>query len=201
MTYVEAPTEFGGGMPSVFLAGGITDCADWQAEAREHLERLDVAVLNPRRANFPIHDPSAAQRQIDWEYRHLRFADIILFWFAGGPSIQPIALYELGAHATSGKPIAVGCDPTYLRRADVLYQLALVRPELTVFDSLADTCEAVAGFLAHERSRCRHCGVYIRRSPGPPGITLHWWRTLDGDLGCPKNRDYVGPHEPVEVAL
>lgn len=147
MTYIEAPTEFRGGMPSVFLAGGITDCVDWQADARNRLDGPNRAILNPRRANFPIHDPSAAQQQIDWEYRHLQLAQVVLFWFAGGPSVQPIALYELGAHAIAGKPLAVGCDASYLRRSDVFYQLGHVRPGLTIFDSLAETCQAAASLL------------------------------------------------------
>jgi hypothetical protein len=193
VTYIEAPTEFRGGMPSVFLAGEITDCPDWQAAALSYLDGPDVAVLNPRRADFPIHDPSATQQQIDWEYRHLRHASVILFWFAGGPSIQPIALYELGAHAASGKPLVVGCDPDYLRRADVLYQLGHVRPELTVFVSLAATCQAAADLLVHGWGHCRHCGIFIRRSTGPRG----WWRGADddGSLICPQNGG-TGPHEP-----
>jgi hypothetical protein len=146
--YVEAPRYYTGDRPALFLAGGITDCPEWQAEAREILAADDVVVLNPRRANFPIGDPSAAAGQVDWEFRHLRRADVVLFWFAAGPSVQPIALYELGAHAASGKPIAVGADPAYLRRTDVLLQLGHVRPGVVVWDSLETTCRAARNLLA-----------------------------------------------------
>jgi len=60
----------------------------------------------------------------------------VLFWFPASTSVQPIALYELGAHAATGKPIAVGTDTRYPRRMDVVLQLELVRPEVPVWHSL-----------------------------------------------------------------
>lgn len=141
--YIEAPAEHDSTCHAVFLAGGITSCPDWQTEAFQLLADLPIAVLNPRRANFPIHDPTAAEAQIRWEFQQLRRADVVLFWFPdSGPVTQPIALYELGAHAT-GKKIVVGCDPGYIRKQDVVIQLGLVRPELTVHDNLAAVCTEV----------------------------------------------------------
>ena len=151
MIYVEAPEEFDGGAPIVFLAGGITGCPDWQAEASRILNRTRVAVLNPRRADFPIHDPSAAEAQIDWEFRYLQLADVVLFWFPeSGDVPQPIALYELGAHAATGKPIAVGTDPAYVRRADVVHQLRRARPHVPVRFELKAVCtDALRLFPRH----------------------------------------------------
>jgi hypothetical protein len=146
--YIEAPTEYAGTEPAVFLAGGITDCPDWQAEARELLDDLPIAVLNPRRLDFPIHDPAAAVAQIDWEYRHLKRADVVLFWFPASTSPQPIALYELGAHAAGGKPIAVGAERGYPRRTDVWMQLEHVRPEVHVYSQLAYTVRDARRLLA-----------------------------------------------------
>jgi hypothetical protein len=143
--YIEAPNEWRGTEPSVFLAGGITDCPDWQAEARLQLEN-DVVVLNPRRENFPIDDPSAAMEQVTWEFKHLARARKILFWFASGPSPQPIALYELGRHAALHHPLVVGVDPNYVRRADVIIQLGLARPSLQIHKTLKETCEAVLNY-------------------------------------------------------
>ena len=141
MRYVEAPEDYDGSVPSVFLAGGITGCPDWQAVAAQVLTDHAVVVLNPRRANFPIDDPSSAAVQIGWEYRHLRKANLILFWFPdSGDVVQPIALFELGAHL--GGSIAVGADPGYVRRSDVVYQLALARADLIVHGSLGDTVQA-----------------------------------------------------------
>lgn len=76
----------------------------------------------------------------------LERAAVVLFWFAAGPSPQPIALYELGRLADTGRPIAVGADPGYVRRADVRVQMALSRPGLVVRSDLAGTvAAAVAG--------------------------------------------------------
>src|SRR5882724_7144555 len=101
--YIEAPAQYTGAGPSVFLAGGITGCPGWQDHAASRLGDLPLAVLNPRRADFPIDDPSAAEAQIAWEHRHLRRAAAALFWFPS-ETLCPITLYELGAFSTTGKP-------------------------------------------------------------------------------------------------
>jgi hypothetical protein len=161
MNYVESPTEYGPTIRgvSVFLAGGITGCPDWQAEAvrlfqapatRDLTEMLaNLTILNPRRANFPIGDPTAAEAQIAWEYRHLHRADAVLFWFPE-ETLCPIVLYELGywnawrsAGTEQPKPIFVGTHPEYARRADVLHQTHLARPGLRVVHDLRVLVEGV----------------------------------------------------------
>jgi hypothetical protein len=142
MTYFEPPADYRSDGPSLFLAGGITNCPDWQAEARALLADLPgLVLLNPRRRSFPINDPGAAAGQVAWEYRHLMRASAVLFWFPAGPSPQPIALYELGRYVALGKLLAVGADPGYLRRADVLLQLSHARPDLRVYDTLDTVCK------------------------------------------------------------
>src|SRR4051812_31738967 len=140
MRYVEAPSyaclmRKDIDPPALFLAGGINDCPDWQQELVTKIQDTRLTVLNPRRANFPIHDPTAAKAQIEWEFDHLIFADAISFWFPC-ETLCPIVLYELGAWAKSTKPIIVGVHPDYKRRQDVEIQLSLVRPMLTVVYSL-----------------------------------------------------------------
>lgn len=152
MSYVEAPTPLPRPtpLPWVFLAGGITDCPDWQSAIMATFRQMDTPAvfLNPRRAGFPIHDPSAADAQVRWEYEALHRADIVLYWFAGGPSVQPIALYELGFHLAlqkgdSDRRLVIGCDPGYLRRQDVQIQVQLAEPRWPVLGSLADVAETV----------------------------------------------------------
>lgn len=139
--YVEAPGLYTGELPVLFLAGGISGCPDWQAEARELLEHLPIAIANPRRVNFPIGDRFAAAAQINWEYQFLARASVQLFWFpASGPVPQPIALFELGAASATDERIAVGCDLGYVRRDDVVHQLHLRRPDVSVRDNLRATC-------------------------------------------------------------
>lgn len=143
MRYIEAPAECTGSGVCLFLAGGITDCPDWQATAAAALDDLDITVLNPRRSSFPLHDPHAETAQVRWEHRHLRRADLVMFWFPQSPtSHQPIALYELGTLVGEGRALVIGTDPGYIRRTNVVAQLALARPEIPVHTTLADTIDA-----------------------------------------------------------
>lgn len=151
-TYVECPAEYEGGGPSVFLAGGITGCIDWQARMRELLDETELVLINPRRGSYDFGDPAAAEFQIDWEHRHLRRATSILFWFAA-ETVQPISLYELGAWSMTQKPLFLGVDPAYSRRNDVIIQTRLVRPEITVVDSLDQLAQQVRGAFEDSISR------------------------------------------------
>lgn len=138
MNYIEAPEyDFQNDKVSVFLAGGITDCPDWQKTVVNQLRDLDITVFNPRRANFPIDDPNASYEQIKWEYNMLRRADVIIFWFCK-ETMCPIVLYELGAHSKSDKTIVVGVDKDYERRQDVEIQTHLVRPDIKIVYSIDD---------------------------------------------------------------
>lgn len=145
--YVEAPEVYAGHGPSIFLAGGITDCPDWQADAVALLAGVPAVILNPRRKQFDVRDERVAEEQIRWEHDHLTRATVVLFWFAEGPSPQPIALYELGGLACGGRPIAVGAHPGYRRRRDVEVQLSLSRPGLVVRSDLAATVAAAVAQL------------------------------------------------------
>ncbi|MBT2674371.1 nucleoside 2-deoxyribosyltransferase domain-containing protein [Streptomyces sp. ISL-14] len=124
-------------------AGGISDCPDWQKVTTAALDDLDVTVFNPRRSTFPLHDPNAEAAQVAWEYRHLRRADLAMFWFPESPnSHQPIALYELGMAAGQDVDLVVGADLGYVRRTNVVAQLSHARPGLHVHSTMADTIEA-----------------------------------------------------------
>jgi hypothetical protein len=137
---------------NVFLAGGITNCPDWQAvliDMIKDYKRIteDVVVYNPRRKNFPIGDPNAAEQQITWEYEHLKNADIIIFWFSVG-SLNPIVLYELGRWGNSSdKMIIVGIDPKYERKQDVEIQTKLSKPHTPIVYSLEEVAESLYGWL------------------------------------------------------
>ena len=142
MIYIEAPNILNDLENSVFLAGGITGCPDWQAEMVKLLSHTNLTLLNPRRADFPIGDPNAAFEQISWEHNALRAADNILFWFPED-TICPIVLYELGAWSMTKKPIFVGRDPAYIRRQDVEIQTGLARPEVKIAFTLEELAEQV----------------------------------------------------------
>ena len=135
MHYIEAPTIYSGTEPSLFLAGGISGCADWQSEMASLLRESDWVLLNPRRTNFPMHDPTAAFAQIQWEHDHLRKATAVSFWFPP-ETLCPITLYELGTWSMTTKPLFVGVHPDYQRRQDVQIQTALARPDVQIVYSL-----------------------------------------------------------------
>lgn len=139
MNYIESPESpiIMSHLGSIFLAGGITNCPDWQQDMRELLKNTNLALLNPRRANFPIHDPGAAKAQITWEHSHLRRANAILFWFPH-ETLCPIVLYELGAWSMGLKQIFVGVHPEYQRRQDVEIQTLLAKPNIKIVYSLKD---------------------------------------------------------------
>lgn len=153
MDYVEAPASIDhAARPYVFFAGGITDCPDWQALLRDRLRLVEGTILNPRRANFPIHDPTAAAQQIAWEFSMLRQADVISFWFAK-ETLNPIVLFELGAALErvnwqrsgtdeAAQQLVIGVEPGYARTQDVQIQTRLALPSdpppyVTTLDQLA----------------------------------------------------------------
>lgn len=153
---IEAPNEIyslqNNRNKKLFLAGGITNCPDWQSEIIELLKPIQgLTVYNPRRKDFPIEDPNAAQEQITWEYNHLKEADMILFWFSRG-SLNPIVLYELGRWGNSSdKPIIIGLDPDYERSTDVITQTLLSRgTDMPFVHSLEDAVESIKEILSDE---------------------------------------------------
>ena len=151
MTCVEAPAEYDGHVqsqsPSLFLAGGISNTHDWQAELIALLADAPVVILNPRRRNYPVHDPAVAEEQIAWEFRHLRRATAVLFWFPP-ETLCPIALFELGGRiADPRQPLFVGTHPDYGRRLDVEIQLRLARPEVRVTTQIEELNRQVRDWL------------------------------------------------------
>ena len=127
---------------SVFLAGGITNCSNWQNEIIQCLERLrpddfddDLIIYNPRRDNFPIHQSSAAEEQIRWEFNKLNQMDIFSMYFCDGESDQPICMYELGRYIAQmqlrfptdwNRRIIISVEDGYRRINDVIIQTKLV---------------------------------------------------------------------------
>jgi hypothetical protein len=132
---------------SIFLAGGISNCPDWQSFMIEILSQSFVSeyltLYNPRRSHINLNDTNIAQQQIQWEYEHLKKSDIILFWFPK-ESVCPISLFECGRWTgDAGKTVFVGVDTDYVRKFDIEEQMKLVRPKMIVVDSLVELSEQV----------------------------------------------------------
>ena len=123
---------------TVFLAGGITGCRDWQKETIEHLRKFvgrddtQVVVYNPRQENFDVNNLAATIDQITWEYQYLNQVDIFSMYFVGGDQIQPICMYELGRYI---KPYeeeqVISVEKNYIRKNDVACQVALTTRGIT----------------------------------------------------------------------
>jgi hypothetical protein len=158
MLYIEAPTEYTGASPSIFLAGGITGCGNWQRDLAHALGETDLVVLNPRRARFPMDDPGATEGQIRWEFNHLRRATARLFWFPSA-TLCPIALFELGAWSRDEAPLFVGMDPAYARRTDVEVQMKLARPDVDIVYSLGALAKQVIAWQARGRLEAAAAGA------------------------------------------
>ena len=131
---------------SVFLAGGITNCEEWQNKIIDYLkdnpynDLNDLVVFNPRRENFPIDDKSAAQEQIEWEFNNIERCDIFSIYFCGGISDQPICMYELGRNilrlqnrfpANWQERIVISIEEEYKRKDDVIIQTRLATNNIT----------------------------------------------------------------------
>ncbi len=135
MNVIEAPNNNTKGNIKIFLAGGISNCPDWQSIIIEKLNNEDnpyqqimlegVTVFNPRRKNYENVEDTIVE-QITWEFFKLKESDIIAFWFSSG-SLNPITLYEYGKHVTSTK-LVVGVDVGYERKNDIKIQTSLIRP-------------------------------------------------------------------------
>ena len=161
-----------------FLAGGITNCPDWQNVVLHTLDMFDkqypgkldnLVVFNPRRENFPIDDPNAAYEQIAWEFNWLQKMDVFTMYFSEGDSDQPICLYELGRNIMTmmqrfsndyAERIVVSYDKNYRRAQDVKIQTDLAfaansaEPKLFEVNSVNDHALAVLeAVLTTERNR------------------------------------------------
>ena len=120
---------------SVFLAGGITNCKNWQKEVIKELNDIEkLTIYNPRRTNFDLSNKNINHEQIEWEFERLEKMDIFSMYFCGGASIQPICMYELGRNIIRmqnrfpsdwEKRIVISCEVDYIRKEDVIIQTLL----------------------------------------------------------------------------
>lgn len=134
-----APTQWSPShRPTLFIAGGISGCPDWQTGVCERIAgAVEVDVINPRREGWDMkaHDEES-MKQIRWEHWHLQRSDSILFWFPR-ETLCPITLLELGKYlARTEVDLTVGTHPEYQRRLDVVVQCGLERPLMTIWSDL-----------------------------------------------------------------
>ena len=149
MRYIECHDEYVRAKDkglSLFIAGGITGCSDWQKDYATLFEHEDLVLLNPRREKFPANHPDINRQQIVWEYNALRAADAASFWFTK-ETLCPITLYELGKQLVSYKPVFIGVHPDYARKEDLEIQVGLIRPGIRIVYDLSSLADQVKGWI------------------------------------------------------
>ena len=124
----------------LFIAGGISNCPNWQNDLITKLttepllkkyERIKITIFNPRAKEIPEENT-----QIEWEYDRLKISDIVSFWFSEG-SLNPITLFEYGSNFRN-KNIVVGCHPNYQKINNVKVQTQLEKPNQKVNENFDD---------------------------------------------------------------
>ena len=131
---------------SVFLAGGITNCKEWQKVVIEELKFEDISLFNPRQEHFDVSDKNASYKQILWEFERLEKMDIFSMYYCNDNSDQPICMYELGRNIVRmqnrfpsdwEKRIVISVENGYKRQADVLIQTELATQNKIFVDTNA----------------------------------------------------------------
>jgi len=125
--YCESPKvpNYNSGVFTIYLAGGIKDCTNWQKEAIELLlknkfiRKNNIVILNPRRETFDENKEFILEQQYLWEREHINRSSIVLFWFPKETHC-PIALFDLGHCMRKNKKIFIGCDKEYKKRKDLI---------------------------------------------------------------------------------
>lgn len=123
----------------VFLAGGITNCEEWQKIVINYFKEnwkheRGIIFLNPRRDSFDVTNPNATREQIEWEFKYLNTPCVLFsMYFSNSASPQPICFYEMGralakefnVDAFTGlreNDVFVATHKDFHRKADVLIQ-------------------------------------------------------------------------------
>lgn len=137
---------------SVFLAGGITNCKEWQKDVIEELEfEENISIFNPRQEHFDITDKNASFKQISWEFERLEQIDIFSMYFCNDNSDQPICMYELGRNILRMQnrfpndwenKIIISIEEGYKRESDVIIQTQLCAPKLFINTSATPNSHA-----------------------------------------------------------
>lgn len=167
MQVLEAPQAYDPKSDDItlFLAGGISQCEDWQSEVIKTLQTIEsttmpalknLVIFNPRRSTFDINNKNETVKQIHWEFDRLEHVDLFTMFFANSPSPQPICFYELGRNIVRMQQrfpdefdtrIFIGVQDGFSRKDDVLIQSDLASPR-SLIRITAHTATEYANSLA-----------------------------------------------------
>lgn len=150
----------------IFLAGPIQSAPDWHSDAIKTLEDLlskeddlDFVVASPKMLNKP--EEFYYNKQVAWESKYLKHADVILFWLANPipEELDPTRSYAqttrfeiaewFGKKCCDKKGninIVVGIEPGF-HGERYIRQRFEVDLNMKVYDNLTDTCNAAVKIL------------------------------------------------------
>lgn len=117
-------------------------CGDWQGWVAKSLNKYDIIVANPRIDYWDSLDDDGLFRQTQWEHNAMELSDMIAFWFCRD-DVQPLSLFELGRWSYTEKRIVVGASPMYPMLRELKSQMAVVRPEMKIEDSLKGLAQSI----------------------------------------------------------
>lgn len=150
---------------AVFLAGGITNCEDWQSEVISYLASLPakdtehLVIFNPRRTKWPKNgDTDEIRRQIHWEADYISKSNIFSMYFTNTKdSDQPICFYELGRYTQNSRNI-ISYQEGFKRALDVDIQMEILNSGIMVNKNV--TPEQHAEIIFEKYKQCM--GMYRR---------------------------------------
>lgn len=196
MKVVTAPNDCAAyGVISVFLAGGISGCWNWQEAVINKLKEMEenghdmrsLVLFNPRRPSFDVDNPGDTKAQINWEYYWLDCCDIFSMYFCNSESVQPICMYELGRNLLKKSndwenddscycsSVLISIEKGYKRTDDVLTQTELATSGLIRPYVYEDPNEAITELAARIYMSYIHLKTYY----GPEIIKE--WEAKDGN--------------------
>jgi len=161
MTLIRSPSQVEIDGPLIYLAGPISDTANWRADAVRYLTKIDptIHVADPRGAR-PFRVDMA--EQFEWERNHLRLAGTsgaILFWFpCPGPnadvSYAVRSLLNLGEWATRAQEnrqlapiVVVGIEAKFPGEVYLRRRLAEDFPRTLLCAGLRKACVAAVSLV------------------------------------------------------
>lgn len=167
-----------------FLAGGISDCEDWQKETIDYLKALryepdepDLVILNPRRPEAVIN----VREQIEWEFYNINACDIFSMYFPGGEHKREICMYELGRNLALGSNFPsrfiISVQDGYKRLFDVKVQSELVLGLDIVKEHMNPTLHALDIYNRYKWT-VNYNKVGYRRSNGGGARRGGYYRTV-----------------------
>lgn len=130
---IKSPYQISNELKSIFLAGGISNCSDWQSEVTSKINHDNVNIINPRRDVWDNtrSNEEVSKEQILWEYNYITHSNAMAFWFPK-ETLCPITLFELGAALHTKNILVIGIDPDYQRKMDIEVQTSLVNKNIPI---------------------------------------------------------------------